>query len=70
VTSPTWEEAYHRAVLETDGKKMPERIAAARQAISKRLADTGSHFAPEDERQRMAEALRRLSWLEAETWRW
>jgi hypothetical protein len=70
MTSPTCEEAYHRAVLETDGKKMPERISAARQAICKRLGGVGSHFAPKDERQQMAEALRRPALLEAETWRW
>jgi hypothetical protein len=31
-----WEEVCHRAVLEVDREKMPERIVAARQAIGSR----------------------------------
>ncbi len=34
-----WEATYHRAVLEVDRQRMPERIVAARQAMSNRLQD-------------------------------
>ena len=37
MNTENWEAAYHRAVLEVDRQRMPERIVAARQAITDRL---------------------------------
>jgi hypothetical protein len=58
-----WVNFYHRAALERDGKKMPKRIVAARQAIGERLQDSTE---PE-ERHRIEDALRGLDVLAAET---
>ena len=65
-----WEPVYHRAVLEVDRQKMPERIVVARLAISNRLQ--GLHGNPDHhgERQQIEDALRALAVLEAEVRNW
>jgi hypothetical protein len=65
-----WVEAYLRAALEVDGQKMPERIVAAREAVTGRLKDlegNGDHHA---ERHEMQSALAALTSLEDETRIW
>jgi hypothetical protein len=64
----TWEDIYLSAVREVDPQKMPERIAAARQAIQERLpaAQNGDPA----ERERMEHALSALAVLETESKSW
>ena len=70
MNTENWEAAYHRAVLEVDRQRMPERIVAARQAITDRLQ--GLYGDPDHygERQQIEDALRALSVLEAEVRNW
>ena len=65
-----WEGAYHRAVLEVDRQIMPERIAAARQAIGERLRELTGDPDHHAERQQVEDALRALAVLEAEAGSW
>jgi hypothetical protein len=65
-----WEAVYHRAVLEVDGKKMPELIAAARQAIEERLQGLAGNPNHHAERQQVEDALRALTVLEWEAKHW
>ena len=66
-----WDEFYLLAAKETDRKKMPERIVAARQAIGERwrrgLVGCPNHHA---ERQQVEDALRALATLELEARSW
>jgi hypothetical protein len=65
-----WDELYVRTILEVNGRKMPERITATRQAISGRwheLEHDSDHHA---ERHQIENALRALSVLEIETQGW
>lgn len=65
-----WVEVYHRAVLEVDGQKMPERIVAARQAIGERLQGLNGDPEPPEEKQQIEDALSALAVLEAEARKW
>jgi hypothetical protein len=64
--APSWLSIYQDAILETDPKRMPERIVAARQAISKELANGVKGL----ERDGLEDKLRALSVLETESRRW
>ena len=65
-----WETAYHSAVLEVDRQKMPERIIAARQAITDRLRGLYGDPDHHGERQQIEDALKALAVLEAEAEKW
>jgi hypothetical protein len=65
-----WQEVYHRAVLEVDYQKMPERIVAARRAIGERLRGLVGDPNHHAERHQVEDALRALAILEAETKHW
>ena len=65
-----WEDLYLQTALEVVGQKMPERIAATREAIAGRLRslehDSDHHL----ERHKMEAALTALKTLAAETRNW
>jgi hypothetical protein len=65
-----WDELYVRTVLEVNGRKMPERITATRQAISVRLRELEHDSDHHAERHQIENALRALSVLEIETQGW
>lgn len=62
----TWKHLYEQAIFEVDSQKITERISAARQAIAGRLQDLEHDSDHHTERQRMDDALRLLTILEAE----
>ena len=62
----TWKHLYERAILEADSQKITERISEARQAIAGRLRDLEHDSDHHAERQRMDDALRLLTILEAQ----
>ena len=68
--SENWEELYMHAAMEVDGKKMPERVIAARETIRARLEDLSRSSNHHEERQRLANALERLDVLESEARNW
>jgi hypothetical protein len=68
--SEKWEAVYHRAVLEADRHKMPERIVAARRAIGERLQGLAGNPNHHAERQQVEDALRALAVLEGEAKHW
>ena len=70
IRNNNWETAYHRAVLEVDRQKMPERIVAAHQAISNRLQGLYGNPDHHAEREQIEDALRALAVLEAEIRNW
>ena len=70
ISNKNWETAYHRAVLEVDREKLPERIVAARQAISNRLQGLYGNPDHHAEREQIEDALRALAVLEAEIRNW
>jgi hypothetical protein len=53
-----WEDVYRRAVLEMDGRKMPERVADARQAICDRMQRLAGDGNGGEERRGMQKSLR------------
>jgi hypothetical protein len=62
-----WDESYKAAVLETDDKKLGERIHVAKGAIDTRLQELQSdHGGTPEERQAMTDALGRLQVLRRE----
>jgi hypothetical protein len=63
-----WYEAYSLTVFETDAKKMPQRIAAARSAIHRTLQELTLHGGAGSEE--LETALDRLVILETETASW
>jgi hypothetical protein len=65
-----WEQLYEQAVMEGDSQKMPERIAATRQAITGRLRDLEHDSDHHAERHQIENALRALSMLEGEVQYW
>lgn len=65
-----WQEIYHRAVLEVDCQKMPERIVAARRAIGERLRSLVGDPDHHAERHQVEDALRALAVLEGEVRNW
>lgn len=65
-----WEELYRAATLEVDGKRMPYRVAVAREAIHLRLQeleDSSNHHA---EREQLKITLEHLKVLESESQQW
>jgi hypothetical protein len=65
-----WEETYRLAVLEVDGQKMPERISAARKAITGRLREIEGNSDHREERAKLEHALHALKVLTTETEAW
>lgn len=65
-----WVESYLRAALEVDGRKMPGRIVAAREAVAARLKDLEGNSNHHAERHEMQSALAALTCLEDETRIW
>jgi hypothetical protein len=60
-----WDESYKAAVLETDDKKMGERIHVAKGAIDTRLQELqNDHGGTPEERQAITDALDGLQVLE------
>jgi hypothetical protein len=66
----SWQERYMQTILEVSGQKMPERIAATRQAIAGRLRDLEHDSDHHVERHQIEKALKALSQLEVETQGW
>lgn len=65
-----WEEIYKFAMLEVDGRKMPERISAAHTAIRGRLQELAGDSDHHEERARLEHALDALEVLTTETQAW
>ena len=63
----SWQELYMRTILEVNATKMPERVAATRQAIAARLRDLEHDSDHHAERRKMQGAVHALSVFEAET---
>jgi len=62
-----WEESYQAAILETDDKKLQNRIQAAKAAIDNRLHDLQTdHGGTPEERQAITDALGGLNVLRRE----
>ena len=62
-----WDESYKAAVLETDDKKMPDRIRAAKGAIDTRLHELQmDHGGTPEERLAITDALAGLNVLRRE----
>jgi hypothetical protein len=62
-----WEESYQAAILETDDKKLQNRIQAAKAAIDNRLHDLhADHGGTLEERQAITDALGGLNVLRRE----
>ena len=66
----SWEEVYRFAVLEVDGRKMPEQISAARDAIRGRLREMDGDSDHHEERDRLEQALTALKTLTTESQAW
>ena len=62
-----WQELYMQTILEVNATKMPERVAATRQAIAGRLRDLEHDSDHHTERRKMQDALNALSVFETET---
>jgi hypothetical protein len=69
-SSESWEETYLQTILEVNGQKMQERIAATRKAIAGRLRNLEHDSDHHTERHKMERALTALKTLEAETRNW
>ena len=69
-TGEKWEQLYLRAAVEVDGKKMPQRIAAVRDAIQARLQNLAQSSDHHEERQDLTRTLRKLDDLEADAQKW
>jgi hypothetical protein len=62
-----WEESYESAILETDDKKLTNRLQAAKAAIDNRLHELQfDHGGAPEERQAMTDALGGLNVLRRE----
>ena len=61
-TSKDWKSLYEAALLETDPKKLTERITIARSAILDRIEESFTHSLPGEQRA-MDDALRNLRLL-------
>lgn len=70
MNSNHWEEIYKFAMLEVDGRKMPERISAADTAIRERLHELAGDSGHCEERARLEHALDALEALAIETQAW
>jgi len=63
--SESWEQVFEQALLEVVSEKMPERVAAVREAIASRLRDLGPKGGDHhSERDRMHNALNSLRVIE------
>jgi hypothetical protein len=65
-----WEQLYLQAAMETDGMKVPQRVAAVKEAIQGRLQDLEQSTDHHNEREQMKMTLPRLDSLEADAQRW
>jgi hypothetical protein len=65
-----WEEAYRLAMLEVDGRKMPERISTAREAMVGRLREMQNDSDHQEERGRLDHALNALKVMTTESQEW
>jgi hypothetical protein len=63
----SWQEMYMRTILEVNATKMPERVAATRQAIAARLRDLEHDSDHHAEKRKMQVAVNALRLFEAET---
>jgi hypothetical protein len=70
MNNKNWEEVYKFVVLEVDGRKMPERISAARDAITGRLQEMDGDSDHHKERDRLEHALNALKVLTTESQAW
>ena len=70
MNNENWEGAYRLAVVEVDGRKMPERISAAREAIAGRLREMEGDSDHREERDRLEHALNALKVLTTESQAW
>lgn len=70
MNNENWEEVYRLAVLEVDGRKMPERISAASDAIRGRLREMEGDSNHHGERGRLEHAVNALKVLAAEAQAW
>ena len=62
-----WQESYQAAILETDDKKLPYRLQAAKAAIDDRLHELQlDHGGTLEERQAISDALGELNVLRRE----
>ena len=61
-----WEQLYLLAAVEVDGKKMPDRIVAVREAIKGRLQDLERMTDHRSERRRLNTSLKILDMFEAD----
>jgi hypothetical protein len=63
-----WDESYKAAILETDDKKLPNRLQAAKGAIDTRLHEMQmDHGGTPEERQAITDALAALNVLRRES---
>jgi predicted ATPase with chaperone activity len=69
-SSESWKETYFQTILEVNGQKMQERIAATREAIAGRLRNLEHDSNHHMERHKMEKALTTLKTLQAETRNW
>jgi predicted ATPase with chaperone activity len=58
-----WEEVYKEALLEVDSQKVPQRVAAAREAIAGRLRDLEHDSDHHAERSKIEKVLKLLDIL-------
>jgi hypothetical protein len=65
-----WKAAYLQAAYETDGEKMAARIAAARQAITKRLGALEGSSDHHAERRQIKAAMDALMGIEGDALEW
>ena len=70
MTNEKWEELYVIAAKEVDGKKVPYRVAAVREAIRGRLQDLEGDSDHHEERVNLKTTLAHLDVLEAEARMW
>jgi predicted ATPase with chaperone activity len=61
-----WEKVYKEALLEVDSQKVPQRVAAAREAIAGRLRDLEHDSDHHAERSKIEKVLNLLDILESD----
>jgi hypothetical protein len=61
-----WEKLYTEALLEVDSNKVPARIAAAREAIARRLRDLEHDSDHHEERHNIEKVLNLLNIIESD----
>ena len=70
MTHEKWEQLYLVAATEVDGKKIPERVAAVREAIRGRLQDLEHSRDHHSERKQLKDTLIHLDVLQTESREW